>query len=1125
MMMLICSNINSLLAQTSVCQGLSASTVSSHNVIFHVENTNPYPISINKVSARISDWGGPGSREFKLMYNPTPLYAVGGMYGSVGTGVSGWLDAGPIVTITIPSMPGLAPVDIFTGIDLVIPPGDTYTLCIATTLNSVAVYNVYSPVETMVDGVKIKTGPDIGWVGYEDIFYDSGIPAFYPWGFIGCIEFGGVVDCEGTPDAGTLTSTSVCPSTAFSISPTGSGSYTGMTRIWQSRPVGSPTWTTIAGATTSSLSIPGGITTPTEYRTITNCSFSGLSDTSNIATVNINPYYDCYCIPSASYATINYITDVTTTLGVTNFSNPTSTGSGTSPGYTNFYTTHSVSAVQGTSFDISVTEFGSLGQCKIWIDWNQDGVFDEFTEEVYANTELPGLYTFTGSISVPLTAIPGETRMRVRTNWIYGTPLDPCSNMDYGEAEDYKMIVIEAIPCDDPSILLPSTVTSVATPNMVCGSGSSTLSISTVMPIASGYTYKWQKSSTTAGPWVDISTPDIVDEFSYTDISADTYFRCLIYCNGTLIKTSELTFVESVIPVLPTLFEGQHCGPGPVELTATIGSGNVFWYENPTGGAPIGTGTSFLTPELTETTVFYASGGASPGIDTFVGTSPGSTYTSTSSPFYYGWGGYKHQYLIRASELEAIGLVNGSLINSIGFNVVGYTGTTFNDFSVAVGTTSAANLSSGYITGLTEIVPPAGYMPTTGINYFDMSTPLVWDGVSNIVIQTCFNNGDWGGTSVAVEYSSIPFVGHRYTYADYSTYAAICGSSSGSTVTTSERPLVFFNVSGCETERLPITAHIRDVPFISILESDGTYCLFNNEMTLHSNPALPPAHTLLWSTGATSQDIIVGPSAPDTKYWVEITNEFGCTASDTVTLTLNPSPTVDLGPDRLICEGGTLTLDAGPDGTSYFWNTGENTRTIVVENDGEYTVLVTNSFSCMATDTVRLVVDGFAPEISGIIVEHLSGNTFRFSAHLPMYVDNYEWDFGDGTATSVSPIPIHTYAEPGTYEVKLKVVSSCASVDYVTYTNVFSSLDPVLQNSFNIYPNPTNDVINIISEGSAQIENIKITNVLGQNLLDNSNFVNKKNVQIDVTRLPSGHYNIMILTDQGNVIKSFNVIK
>lgn len=50
--------------------------------------------------------------------------------------------------------------------------------------------------------------------------------------------------------------------------------------------------------------------------------------------------------------------------------------------------------------------------------------------------------------------------------------------------------------------------------------------------------------------------------------------------------------------------------------------------------------------------------------------------------------------------------------------------------------------------------------------------------------------------------------------------------------------------------------------------------------------------------------------------------------------------------------------------------------------------------------------------------------------------DTYVWDFGDGSAVSTSTSPVHSYTANGTYSVKLKAISTCATnPDSITKTN------------------------------------------------------------------------------------------
>lgn len=87
-----------------------------------------------------------------------------------------------------------------------------------------------------------------------------------------------------------------------------------------------------------------------------------------------------------------------------------------------------------------------------------------------------------------------------------------------------------------------------------------------------------------------------------------------------------------------------------------------------------------------------------------------------------------------------------------------------------------------------------------------------------------------------------------------------------------------------------------------------------------------------------------------------LANVFGCDSIVTVQVAANPLPVVDLGQDSTICEGLSLTLDAANAGATYNWSTAAATQTIVVNTTGQYTVTVTNSFGCTASDEVSINV-------------------------------------------------------------------------------------------------------------------------------------------------------------------------
>ncbi len=106
------------------------------------------------------------------------------------------------------------------------------------------------------------------------------------------------------------------------------------------------------------------------------------------------------------------------------------------------YTNLSTILSAGQSYPISITN-GNLNypsdQCGIWIDWNQDQDFDDVGETITVSG-TPGVGPYTADIIPPASAVPGETRLRVRIT--YTGAVDPCGTTTYGEVEDYSVFVL-----------------------------------------------------------------------------------------------------------------------------------------------------------------------------------------------------------------------------------------------------------------------------------------------------------------------------------------------------------------------------------------------------------------------------------------------------------------------------------------------------------------------------------------------------------------------------------------------------------------------------------------------------------------------------------------------------------
>ena len=140
----------------------------------------------------------------------------------------------------------------------------------------------------------------------------------------------------------------------------------------------------------------------------------------------------------------------------------TSGGSG-NDGYSDFTGGMSTDVETFNAYDITLTP-GFDGQdygeyWAIYIDYNQDGEFDQTTELAFdAGATTPEIVT--GTITIPSDAVLGLTRMRIIMRFGGDNAPEPCDNFTYGETEDYCINILQgAIPCESPDNLSSNAIT------------------------------------------------------------------------------------------------------------------------------------------------------------------------------------------------------------------------------------------------------------------------------------------------------------------------------------------------------------------------------------------------------------------------------------------------------------------------------------------------------------------------------------------------------------------------------------------------------------------------------------------------------------------------------------------
>ncbi|HMZ47289.1 MAG TPA: GEVED domain-containing protein, partial [Chitinophagaceae bacterium] len=239
------------------------------------------------------------------------------------------------------------------------------------------------------------------------------------------------------------------------------------------------------------------------------------------------------------------IVSFSTTGGITNITNNNSGCGGGAAGYT-FYNTMTHSTTQGGVVNFSITSDPSWTEgYKIWVDYNNDGDFDDAGENVYdPATTTPAGSVITGNFTVPVSTIPGIKRMRVRCVFS-SAAFTPCSSVTYGEVEDYNLQVISLTPCSG----IPNAGTVSATPLTGCVGVPINLTSAGIDLTASGLKYQWQVSTDGGTTWTS-PVNDTFPSLTTTQVTTSQY-RIIVTCTATGGGADTSNIVTVTSPPIP----------------------------------------------------------------------------------------------------------------------------------------------------------------------------------------------------------------------------------------------------------------------------------------------------------------------------------------------------------------------------------------------------------------------------------------------------------------------------------------------------------------------------------------------------------------------------------------------
>lgn len=565
--------------------------------------------------------------------------------------------------------------------------------------------------------------------------------------------------------------------------------------------------------------------------------------------------------------------------------------------------------------------------------------------------------------------------------------------------------------------------------NVVCnGASTGQMVVSTQFGI-DPLTYSWSDGST--GDTLFNATAGV-----YCVTVVDANMDSIIICD-TIVENSP---IQAALSATPTVCIGDSTG------MVTIDS---IW-----GGTPIvqDCGLSILTCD---------SIGGVVQADTSTAIQNGDTqYPAIFGNWYWG---ARHQFVYRADELAAAGYLAGN-IDSIGIPIISLSTSTlvYENFTVKMGCTEDSVLTSTWIEGLTEVYPPNTVGVAVDTIWLAFPQAYYWDGVSNLVLETCFNNASFTRNTVTHQ-TDVGYTASHYYRADNST---VCGNNANSGTSTVRPNVLFGNCSA-------------------------------------TTPAIP--YDVVWSTG--DVDVAMIDSLTAGTYSVSITDAEGCSVSDSATI-INNIPISGIS-DGAFCEGGDFIADAGAGFATYVWSNGDTTQTTMITSGGSYDVTVTDSIGCMSADTIS-VIENATPTLSATSTDEILGNDgsidLTVTGGTPTY--NYNWDNGAGTMEDPTGLASNTYTvivtdSEGCMDTLMVMVDSQVGVDELT-------------TAFKVFPNPTNGQFTIQPEQAFDGLSGAIYDNIGR-MVQAIEFNGTQSINVDLSNNESGVYSLVMLVNGENV--------
>ncbi len=684
----------------------------------------------------------------------------------------------------------------------------------------------------------------------------------------------------------------------------------------------------------------------------------------------------------------------------------------------------------------------------------------------------------TGGSVFNWSVLPGGDTILIGNNF----NCNPCANVIASPSVTTTYVVTSdlTIGCgniDTVTINVVDDFTYTLTQSSNAGCINDNIYFSSITNPPGAYQYTWSpstflNSTTIANPIVTPTSPGVID-----------YAVQILGPTGcTKYDTLSINVAASFKPDVTLM----------VSPTNIVCGDSVFLDVQLNGGSPASCG-----PSLSNACV-------SPSTQYIIGTATGvNTTTTYPAPFANWYRNAKHQFLFTAAELNAMGITAGKL-TEIAWQVVQINGTiNYNQYTVKLGCTSQTALTNTWVSGLTTVFTPQNIVITTGWNTLPFTTAYEWDGLSNIVVEICYNNLATNFTQNSITpFTTTAFNSSAFYFSDATPACPSLTASAGSPSpnrpvtrfgfcptlpdpvnytfqwtptssiddptaqttfalpqnnTTFQLVTTFINGGCIDTSSVNVTVDCCETPLIN---STNITCFGGNNGQIEVTPistTLPPytvqlidpiSSAVLQSntnvmSSVTFSSLIAG------NYLVSTIDANGCIADTLVSLSEPNLLSISISNDTAICIGDSVQLSAFG-GAIYSWSPITNLSNPTNANTWYtgtstqlFTVLVTDTNGCSNTDSVLITVNSLPTISLSNDTTICENDTIQLLASGGV---NYTWSPTTTLSNTTISNPVAFPTTSTTYQVVVTNSFGCkdsASVSLIVQTlpNIVASSD------------------------------------------------------------------------------------